>query len=206
MGFEGDRPSHTGLARGGAKTGKVARAIPSDTRKRLDHQAALLDADIIIKSFGQPELKDTLFPFLEELFLAPTVTSEICFEFLRSASFPETHQKRTSFIKNWTVLPVAAEDRDIAVHIGRIYQSYGLTPSLTDCISAAILRKFPKRLFLVTLNHKDFPPFLFERLHADVIDTRTPKGVWDMLVWGVYAFDEAKYRAEARRLEGLRAA
>lgn len=185
----------------------MARAISDDVvRSRLDHKAVLLDTDIVIKSFTQNELKGSVFPLLKEFALAPTITPEIRFEFLRSAFLPENYTKRLGFITDWATLIITPADGETAIQIGRVYRSYGLAPSLTDCLSAAVLRRFPGRLFLVTLNHKDFPPFLFERLYADVIDAKTTRGIWETLVWGMYAFDEAKYQAELQRLEGLRSA
>jgi hypothetical protein len=182
----------------------MVHAVPDTARARLDHKAVLLDTDLVIKSFLFPELRDSVFPILHEVSAIPTLTPEIRFEFLRTASFSELYDKRQQFIQEWPVLDVRPGDREQAILIGRMYKSYGLAPSMTDCISAAMLKKFPARLFLVTLNHKDFPPFLFERVHAAVIDAKSHKGFWETLVWGIYAFDEQRYVPEAERLARLR--
>lgn len=175
------------------------------SKEKLDHKAVLLDTGLLIKSFDSKELEQQIFPFLEGLSLVPTISSEIRFEFLRTASFNETFKKRKEFIKDWTVLLPTEKDHEDAIDIARIYKSYGIFPSPTDCGLATLLKKFQSRLFLITLNHKDFPPYLFDRLYSEMVDSRTRLGQWETVSWGVYEFNGEKFKKEYNRLQTLKA-
>jgi hypothetical protein len=60
--------------------------------------------------------------------------------------------------------------------------------SFIDCLIAGQLMKYPNRLFLATLNHSDFPLFIFDRIHIETIDAGE-----EILTVGIYAFNQRKY-------------
>jgi predicted nucleic acid-binding protein len=114
------------------------------------------------------------------------------FEFTRGAFELEHKRKRSEFIEALQAenLPVRTDDliRD-AIEIANLYASKKVdSPSMIDCSIAALMKIYSDKLFLCTLNHKDFPLFLFNRFHIYTMDADR-----NIYPFGFYEFNKDKF-------------
>lgn len=122
--------------------------------------------------------KSAYFPFIE-------------FEFLRGA-YEAGHKKdREEFLKEISAVELSTPTSKIikdSISIANCYSARKhYSASLTDCSIAAYLKTHSDNLFLVTLNHKDFPTFLFDRVGIVPVDTEK-----DIFTLAFYSYNKPK--------------
>jgi len=117
--------------------------------------------------------------------------SFIEFEFLRSACDQKNREKREELLKGFKFeeMPFVAKDaKDDIIKIANAYASRKqIGASVVDCCIASLLKKYNQQLILATLNHKDFPTFLFDRIFIYPIDTEK-----DIFTLAFYRFNTEK--------------
>lgn len=165
-----------------------------EIKRILFHKDILLDNNILTRATDHP---DAFFPFLQLIETSacnPMITGLIQFEYLRGAYQLARKKKRQAFLQE--LAPgnfshnFAEQKMELAIKIGNCYSAKQITPSVVDCSLASHLIAFGGRLLLATLNHKDFPIFLFDRLAVFTIDTEK-----EVLPIGIYGFNKEKAEA-----------
>ncbi len=161
-----------------------------ETIRRKD---ILIDTNVISRAVDHTKAFE---PFFKDILAAecqPVTSPLIEFEFLRGA-----HEERhwgvrrklldELFIKlSMSQVPKIFDD---ALQIATAYSARNhRSASIVDCALAALMMKFSGKLFLATLNHRDFPTFLFDIVTVYPIDTGK-----EMLPVGIYAFNADKAR------------
>jgi len=143
--------------------------VPNEIAVELKNGYALLDTNIFIGTIESPAAFEPLYELLKEINCAPTHFSFIEFEFLRSVKKDPNRQKRKKLLKDIqpTALPIQSDElHDFAFDIASFFSANNHHGAeLPDCYIAALMRKYSKNLYLISMNHKDFPPLLFEPLH-----------------------------------------
>ncbi len=135
----------------------------------------LLDTCFIAKFKDNKScFKDLLFLFNEKN-CATTTHSFIENEFLRGSSTNSYIKEKKEFLNrfNFFNLPITEEIIKNSILISNIYSNKNVLNnqiSIVDCINAAFLMKHYKDLFLITLDNKDYPIFVFDRIYIYTID------------------------------------
>ena len=147
----------------------MARKPAVELGQILDHKFIVFDTNIFVKALKHFETFAELLRSLKEFHCQAIYFPLIEFEFTRDAFIPEHKIEREEFLKRIGATRLSIRDDliDSALEIAKIY-SYSKIPSrqisLVDCCIAAYLKQFREQLFLLTLNHADFPQLLFDRI------------------------------------------
>ena len=158
--------------------------------EKIENKYILFDSGVITKACDHFDSFEDFFVLINKLRCVSTYFPFVEFEFLRGAHMPEHKKERKKFLAAFAFakMPLHPQLVDDALKIANSYSARKLTsPSLVDCCIAAYLKHYASNLFLVTLNHKDFPTFLFNRFFIYPIDTEQ-----DVLPLGFYQFDIEK--------------
>ncbi|MEK7479119.1 MAG: type II toxin-antitoxin system VapC family toxin [Patescibacteria group bacterium] len=148
-------------------------------RKLITNRYVLFDTNVFIRAFQNFDSFEVLVSFLRGCEVDGVSFPLIKFEFLRTSFAPDNRKSREDFIDR--IAPSSLSFRsqiiDDALDIARMYASKGVRGgesskaiSLVDCCIAAYLKQYATNLFLITLNHKDFPQLLFDRLFVFPIE------------------------------------
>lgn len=159
--------------------------------EKIRNKYLLFDTGVIIRAFEHFEIFEGLFSFLKQNNCAPVFFSLIEFEFIRGANTQSNKKKRDEFLEFIAMEQMSFKvdnTKDDIIAIANAYSARKhFSASVVDCCIASFLKKYSKNLFLVTLNHKDFPTFLFDRIFIYPVDT--DKEVFPI---GFYQFNEEK--------------
>jgi predicted nucleic acid-binding protein len=165
--------------------------VPEEIGELLFHKYILLDNNVITRAHDHP---GAFRPFLELLVkheCQPIITPLIRFEYLRGSISKEHTKTREEFIDliNADTLANAYTEESIekAIKIANIYATRKLFPNAIDCSLAANIMHFKDILFLATVNHKDFPTFLLERVGVFTVATEK-----DVIPIGIYGYNASK--------------
>ncbi len=133
----------------------------------------LFDANVFIFGFGHYKEFEELCNFLIQAKCVLACFSLVEFEFLRTAHEPKNKEKRENLLKEFREISFIVDDaRDDMIKIANAYTARRITgASAVDCCIATLLKKHNQQVILATLNHKDFPTFLFDRIFIYPIDT-----------------------------------
>jgi predicted nucleic acid-binding protein len=161
-----------------------------ELKKKIARKWVIFDTNILIEGFEKnPNEFVELHKMLVGSHCAPAYIPMIEFEFLRGAPEAKTRSKRREILRELAhKYPVRSDSglTESAIEIANVYESRkGPRPELVDCHIAAVLRQHPTNLFLATLNHEDYPTYLFNPLYVLPIETRKsllPVGIYE---WGV---------------------
>lgn len=161
-------------------------------KKLISNKYILLDNNVITRASDHP---DAFLPFLQLLIDAnckPIIIPLIKFEYLRGANSIKHRTKRLALLEllNPDTIPSIYGDQkvDLAIDIANVYSGRKLeSPNVVDCSLAAHLIHFQSTLLLATLNHKDFPTFLFDRVGVFTVDTEK-----DVMPIGIYKSNSEK--------------
>ena len=158
----------------------------------LKNKFLLLDTGVIIRGFEHFEEFEIFFNFLKQADCGLVYFPFIEFEFVRGAYDPHLRERKQEFLHAlaMTKMPFRSETTLMpdTIKIANAYTARKLnSPALTDCCIAAYLKNFSKNLLFVTVNHKYFPTFLFDRIFIYPIDTQK-----DIFPLGFYQYSEIK--------------
>ena len=160
----------------------------------------LLDTNILINYTIHPREMEEVRLRLEEHEAIPILDELVRFEYIRGAASPQEIESLKKFLITLFGLtpetvdtpqfPVTQEIINFATDIANVYacKLKKLNVPAIDCFLAAQMRKYRSRLLLVTSDHKDFPPLLFDRIGIETIDTGA-----DIINICFYKFNTAKY-------------
>lgn len=167
-------------------------------RKFIDHKFVIFDTNIFIKAYEHFDAFKVLFDLVKSANCKVVYFPLIEFEFARGAFLPDHRQDREDMFKIIATEKMPIRDDLIysALDIARIY-SHNKLPSihLVDCCIAAYMKQHHDKLFLVTLNHRDFPNFLFDRLHIQPIDSEN-----EVFAPAFYQFNNDKWASLQEKL------
>jgi len=127
------------------------------------------DTNILIKAFENPSYFKGFFEFLIDCNCDIANSELVNFEFTRNDYLPEIIKLKEEFLAKINAtftIPYTNGILKEALEIAKVYSHQGIQKgqiSLVDCCIAALLKQYDKKLFLVTLNHLDFPISLFDR-------------------------------------------
>ena len=163
--------------------------IPPSLKEKLSHKHVLLDSNFLIEASNSSDDFRSVIDCLQEAPCQPVLFSLVEFEIFRTSFQSELREAKRAYLDSWNCmrLPMGQALFADAVAFGNYYASIKIAPSLADCFIAAFLKQHHKDLFLITRNHKDFPPPLFIREESFLIER--PR---DILAFGVYRFDETR--------------
>jgi hypothetical protein len=164
----------------------------------LRNKHLLLDTNILINSAKYPLEFETFFEELSAFHIVPIIDEAIKLEFLRSANT----QKKLLIKINYLTLLLGNDQKrlDLPITIDTLVNARRFSNlshylnlkkqsiSLGDSILSAQLKKYSGSLYLATMNHKDFPLRLFNRVLVKNIETSD-----ELFTIGIYGFSESKY-------------
>ena len=143
--------------------------------QKITNRLVLFDTGVIIRAFGNFDAFKSFFVFLKENECSLVYSPLIEFEFTRGAYETEHKKTRKEFLKffSFSNIPLPTNETiSDTIKIANAYSARRInSPSFIDCCIAAYLKNYHDNLFLVTLNHKDFPTFLFDRVFIYPINT-----------------------------------
>lgn len=159
-----------------------------ELKQKIGHKWVIFDTNIIIEGFQNAVEFVEFHKALSSAGCTPAYSPMIEFEFLRGAHEATNKSKRKEFLEELAEkYPVRSDSglTESAIEIANAYEARkGPRPELVDCHIAALLRMHPTNLFLATLNHQDYPTYLFDPIYVFPIETRKrllPVGIYR---WG----------------------
>lgn len=143
----------------------------------------------IFKLFGESSVKILL-------------TEEVRYEYLRDAYLPEVYETRKKTIEDFYILPKTKSLYKDAIELSRIYTSRKIPTkkiSTIDNLIAAYAKYYQDDLFIFTLNHKDFPTFIFDRVHTFTLDDKP-----DIITPALYKFNPRNYSSLTTKIKPIK--
>jgi predicted nucleic acid-binding protein len=146
----------------------------AEFRKFLDHKFVIFDTNIFIKASEHFDAFKVLFDFIKECNCKAVYFPLIEFEFTRGDFHPDYKKEREEFLNRIATERLVTSDKLIynALDIARVYAHQKIQSTqinIIDCCIAAYLQHYNDKLFLLTLNHKDFPTTIFDRLYVHAV-------------------------------------
>lgn len=162
-------------------------------KKRIENQYILLDSNILLKAFNNSKDFEDIFKFLKDANCDIVNFDIVYFEFSRNTRSPRIRKLKDEFIEKMdpTNLPYRQDMKTVkdALEIAQIYAFQNTTGvSTVDCCIASLLKHFSHSLFLLTLNHKDFPAILFDRVFVFPVETKN-----NIFTTAFYKFDQVRF-------------
>jgi hypothetical protein len=169
--------------------------------EKLSGKYLLLDTNVLIGYTKYQKFFAPLFKELKDASVTFVLSKFVEIEFLRGAQSQEETEALKTFLSKlfgtpeamFTVTePILGE----AILITNIYNSKlkNHKIEMVDCILAAEMQHYNRatdQLLLLTVNYKDFPPLLFERIGIRTVDADE-----SIINLCFYAFSRAKYKQE----------
>ncbi len=172
----------------------------------LREKFLLLDTNVLIYFLKYPPFMAALIKRLEEAGVNLVLDDLVKFEFLRGANSPNEEATLKDFLQKLfrismeevekSQFVITAETIKLATEIANIYSSRlkNTRIELVDCFIAGQMKKYnatKANLYLATVNHKDFPKLLFDRVGIETIDTDE-----DIINIGFYMFNRERFANE----------
>lgn len=163
-----------------------------------------LDTNLLvaIQDLSKTNSFELFFNILKINNLTPVIDAVVEFEFLRSSNVNTELKKRKQFISLLadSTIPIDSSIYAQAIEIGNVYSNksgkYNKQISLADCLIAAALQRYSYNSILATLDLKDFPLEVFDRVGVLAID-----GGDNVYTMGFYRFNENKFKDAKRCFE-----
>lgn len=172
--------------------------MPIITSEKVRLQYILLDTCILAEIYKYSKTKyfrlfEDLGIFLRNANCKAVINEFVRFEFFRGCKTLEHIRQKRYFLQVWSAvtLPVNNQILIDAITIANIYAHkniHATQVSLVDCHISSYLKNYQNNLVLLTLNHKDFPLLLHDRIGIYLIDTDI-----EILTFGFYKFNLEKY-------------
>jgi len=162
-----------------------------------------LDTNIIIEFARNPLCFKGFFNDLVISRVIPAVDESIKCEFLRKSNSSKKLKEKEEFLNNLlgtyeirTELKVTNEIFIEATKLSNLFNFLNdkNNSAMTDCLLAAQLKKFKGNLYLATMNNKDFPLKIFDRVEIYNIEIKD-----EIRNIGIYKFSEDKFQNVERR-------
>jgi predicted nucleic acid-binding protein len=155
----------------------------------------LLDTCFLTKAhqYSDTNYFDELFSVLSKNKCIPVINDHVRFEFLRGCKTKEHVRSKKEWLDYlvYVTLPITPDIKEDAINIANVYANKNIKDSisLADCYISSFLKKHDNDLVFITLNHKDFPLLIHNRLHVHSIDAEK-----EILTPAFYQFDLEKYK------------
>jgi|WetSurMetagenome_2_1015567.scaffolds.fasta_scaffold17567_4 predicted nucleic acid-binding protein len=165
--------------------------------EELKGKTILLDTNVIIEFAKYPSSFQGFFDDLINNRVVPAVDESIKCEFLRKSNTLEKRKKKEDFLdfllgtdENRTELKITNEIFSDATHLSNLFNFLNdkNNSSITDCLLAALLKKYENNLYLATINNKDFSIKIFDRVLICNIEIGD-----EIRNIGIYKFSKPKY-------------
>ena len=154
---------------------------------------------------------DVFLSDLQKFDIQPVVEQSVLFEYRRGSRTPRNLSLKNEFLsmligdssgnvssKNFSNLPIRIEDAE-KLAILYSHKDVNLSRiSFIDCLVAAQLKQYKDNMCLATLDHSDFPDFVFDRYKIYTIDTGKK-----IINIGIYVFNQEKYEELQSDFEGI---
>ncbi len=163
-----------------------------EMKKKIEYKHVLLDANALIEAHHSSVKFTDLIQFLLDAHCQPVIMPFVEFEIFRNCFQPEFREALERYLAVWHCFSLPLGDTGKLLQESLTIAQYCAarklaTPSLTDCFIGALLKRHKNELYLLTRNHKDFPPPLFVRELTWSVDM--PR---DVVTFGFYRFDESQ--------------
>lgn len=178
--------------------------MDDEAARILDHKFVIFDTNILLKALDHFEAFKELLDFFKEKNCRGVRNPLIEFEFLNGSFTPVHLEERLKFLEIVVPTSLPLNDQIIkeAVNIARIYAHQKIANKqiyLVDSCIAAYLKQFHNNLFLVTLNHRDFPVVLFDRIQCLIIEDDS-----EVFAPAIYRFSLNKWDSLWTKLEKVK--
>jgi len=164
----------------------------------LENKWLLFDTSVLLRIAKRgDDIESPLVKLREKYSCIFSVHDLIVQEFLSYTIRQEAYNARLNLVQQYPSLPVSQKERELALHVSRIYAINKISsPSVVDCITAAFCKKYSKDVVLLTNDLKDFPTVLFDPIYIWPFD-----GSSQVDLFGFYKFSPGKMEKEEKKLE-----
>ncbi len=136
----------------------------------FSNKHSLLDTNILKEMTQKTKRSESfkpIFEYLKEKNTTPFIIEPTKFEFIGYSSNKTDYDKLTSFVGQFSSIPLQNNDIETATLLSSIYKNKNpsINPkqiSFVDCLYASQIIKFQSRAFIVTTDVNDYPSFLFD--------------------------------------------
>jgi hypothetical protein len=173
--------------------------------EKLKSKTILLDTNIIIGFAKCPANFKGFFDDLKDSDVVSAVDESIKCEFLRKSNTIEKRQQKEKLL-DWllgidekrTELKITNDIFTEATLLSNIFNFLNdkNSSSIVDCLLAAQLKKFGENLYLATMNHKDFPLKIFDRIHIFNVEVED-----EIKNIGIYKFSKERFEISLERFK-----
>ena len=156
----------------------------------INHRHLLLDTNFLIEAYHHPDVYADLNSFFSDNEAVLTTINSVIVEFLIGNRSLRELKLKQLFLESMIeiILPTTQDINDNLIEkIVPFYKENKSRSTITDLYLAATCVKYGQNILLVTKNHKDFLPTVFELEGLIPIETDL---IYD--IYGVYSFSESK--------------
>jgi len=163
--------------------------------QKLQGKHILIDTCFLSAVFRYPReyFEDFFEMLLNEQKCTLCINEFINLEFIRIAKNKQELEKIKDFLADFALLPLT---KDIWTISNDIYPLYNLCKivrnsnqiSIPDVLNISFIQKYQTNLYLLTLDHGDYPSEVAKRIVTGTIDVET-----NIITWAIYSFNQAGF-------------
>ena len=163
--------------------------------KELQDKYILADTCFVSNTFFHTDNFEKFWDFLDKINCVPCINQFIYLEFIRIARSKSEKEEIKKFLTDrFFFLSLDNEIYKTSINISPLYNFCSSVQSkkqvsIPDILNVVFLKKYGNNLFLITLDHKDYPLEFLERTLVGSIDIGK-----DIITWGIYKFAEDNYQ------------
>lgn len=167
----------------------------SQPLQELAGKHLLVDTCVVSNIFSNPNEFKSFLGILDVVDCKPTINDFIFLEFIRIAKRATEKAALESFLKSdFRYLPCTPDIFDNAQKLYPLYNHCRQVRnknqiSVVDALNVAYMKKYAQSLYLLTLDHGDYPLELVVRIQSGTIEIDT-----DILTWAIYKFNTTGYQ------------
>lgn len=164
-----------------------------EQKDNFNHQFILFDTNLLINLVKHRSGMQIFLDFLSINQCINLITDAINFEFLGYAKNPSEYKTLDDWLKSFEIIPSGIEDVKHAIWLSVLMRNklpqIGRQISYIDFLIAAQLMKYKNKIILATINWRDFPEIMFDRIKIMAVDTGK-----DVLTIAFIQFNLEKYK------------
>ena len=167
-------------------------------KSRWAGKTIILDTNVLVDSFSEPEKAADLFQSIKDNDCAITTIDLVRVEFLSGSRSTEEFSKKIVFLQTVLThpeLPASTQQKEFSEEaLLSVFGNKASSFKAVDFALASTLKKYSSNVCLLTNDHKDFNPGLFT-----ICDTLILEKSDKVTLFGLYKFTEEKYYKELER-------
>jgi len=173
-------------------------ALENEIRSKLKKKTLILDTSLFIDGYENPEKIKPFTELCDDIECSLITMDSMYLEFIKGTNLKEDFKKKREYLEEliFSLYPTSKQSFNEANNIARALRENGGNIDPSDYLLATVIKKHPKKVFLLTKNYRHFPSPIFKK--DIIIPFVTLNNVSN---YYIISFDSKVYTKELKRLE-----